>query len=59
MTQRWNGEIKLPMTQTPARVPPILLSIGALIPSDGRGHVTSSAVPKSFAARSTRDGEPA
>lgn len=31
MTQPWNGEITLPITQTPARVPPILLSTGALI----------------------------
>jgi hypothetical protein len=31
MTQRWNGEITLPISQTPARVPPILLSTGALI----------------------------
>jgi hypothetical protein len=36
MTQRWSGEINLPITQTPARVLPILLSTGALISTVGR-----------------------
>jgi hypothetical protein len=31
MTQRWNGEIKLPITHTPGRVLPILLRTGSLI----------------------------